>query len=162
MKVTVRCGSVAEVKKTIAVILLEAEAKAKDLSRHTVMVLDCSGSMSGSIDQLREDAVKYVQALNAKDFVSVIKFSGHGYAQLIAGPTECNKKGKDLLARSIDKEIYILNTTVFSEPLALSLETIKKLAGDKTVHNAILFTDGCPVPTRWSVAQETTKSMAIA
>lgn len=145
------------------VAILELEVTAPTPSqRHTTLVLDCSGSMTASIDDVREDSQKYIGSLNEDTFASVVIFSGHGRAKLIAGPTQCNAKGREMVNRAIKQEVKILDTTVFSEPLELALATVKRLAGDDTAHNVVLFTDGCPVPTKWNVDIERAKSFKVA
>lgn len=145
----------------VAILELEVTAPAPN-QRHTTLVLDCSGSMTASIDDVREDSQKYIGSLDENTFASVIIFSGHGRAKLIAGPTQCNAKGREMVNRAIKQEVKILDTTVFSEPLELALATVKRLAGDDTAHNVVLFTDGCPVPTKWNVDIERSKAFKVA
>src|SRR5687768_5503958 len=109
----------------VAVVMIETEAVQTPKQTHTVLVVDCSGSMAGSIDDARRDVGKYVSELGEKDFVSVIVFSGHGRSKLIAGPTRCDADGRTLVGRVVAKEVRIMDTTVYSEPLALTLETVK-------------------------------------
>lgn len=126
------------------------------------MVVDCSGSMRDAIDDVRNHLAKFMVELGDTEYGSVIIFSGHDRAKLIAGPTQCNEQGRKLLMRAIEKEVRILDTTVFSEPLALCLETAMTLSGEDTVTNGVLFTDGCAVPTKWSIDREQEKSFEIA
>lgn len=158
---TVQVGKVPQINKHVAVVEIEASAPLPKTG-HTILVLDCSGSMAGSLDDVRRDSQKYVAEMGEKDFASVIIFSGHGTSRLIAGPTQCNPAGREMLKRAIEKEVRVLDTTVFSEPLAMTISTVSKLSGKDTVHNAVLFTDGCAVPTRWSVQTEAAKAIAAA
>jgi hypothetical protein len=162
LKITAQSGKSAHLNAHVAVLVIEAPTPATPKTNHTVLVLDTSGSMAGSIDQVRSDSRKYVSELGEEDFVSVIVFSGHGQSKLIAGPTQCNAEGRALVGRAIDMEVRIRDTTVFSEPLALTLATVKRLAGEDTAHNAVLFTDGCAVPTRWGVTEEQDKAISVA
>src|SRR3989338_1338699 len=66
-------------------------------ANHTVLVLDCSGSMAGSIADVSNDSQKYVAELPKKDYVSVIIFSGHGDSKCIAGPVQCTESGRKLM-----------------------------------------------------------------
>lgn len=157
----VQAGKVSQLNRTVAVVDL-AIAGAPLATHHTVLVLDCSTSMAGSIDQVREDSQRYVAELGDDDFVSVIIFSGHRTCKLIAGPTQTNAKGRKLVNTAIEREVRLIGTTVFSEPLQLVLETVKRQAGPNMAHNAVLFTDGCAVPTEWSVDQEQKKAIAVA
>lgn len=157
----VEAGKVPLVGRAVAVVDL-AITRATPSTHHTVLVLDCSTSMTGSIDRVREDSQRYVAELGDDNFVSVIIFSGHRTCKLIAGPTQTNAKGRELVGRAIEREVRLIGTTVFSEPLSLALETIKRQSGPDTVHNAVLFTDGCAVPTEWSVDQEQKKAIVVA
>jgi len=160
MEISVRAGGVS-IGGNVAVVELQIP-EAEEQSKHTMLVLDCSASMVGSIAYVRRDSQAYVDKVGADDFVSVIVFSGHGFAKLIAGPVQCTQSGKTLLKRAIQREVQTLNTTVFSEPLALSIETAKRLSGTDITHSAVLFTDGCAVPTRWGVETEHNKAFAAA
>lgn len=157
----VRSGSVPQIGRHVAVVKIAA-AKPEQRTGHTVLVLDASGSMAGSISDVNRDSRRFVAELPETDFVSVIVFSGHGRSKLIAGPTQCNAAGRKLVERAIEAEYHVMDTTVFSEPLQMTLETVQRLAGKDTVHNAVLFTDGCAVPTRWGVTAEHEKSFQVA
>lgn len=159
---TVQSGKIDGINKHIAVVTLSIGMPAKDRKNHNILILDCSGSMAGSIDDVRRDSQKYIEELGDKDFVSVIIFSGHGRAKLIVGPTQCNTLGRQFLKTAIQNEVKILDTTVFSEPLEMAVATVKRLTGPDTIHNAVLFTDGCPVPTKWSISSEETKTCEAA
>lgn len=158
----VQTGKIDAIGQNIAVIEVSVRVPEAKRKNHSILMLDCSASMTDSIEDVRKDGQKYVSELTENDFVSLIIFSGHGQARLIAGPTQCNAAGKEMLGRAIRHEVKILNTTVFSEPLEISIATVKKLSGPGIVHNAVLFTDGCPVPTRWSNVAEEAKSYDAA
>ncbi len=163
MKVTYSFGGVPGVINPVARISITNTGKAqKPARRHDILVLDCSQSMSGSIDDIRNDSQQYVNDLSSTDFVSVIIFSGHGTARRIAGPTQMNAIGKRLVSEAIKKHVRLIGTTVFSEPLLLALETAWDAAGEDLLHHAILFTDGNSVPTKWSVDTEKQKAIAQA
>ena len=129
---------------------------------HTILLIDCSGSMSESIDEVRKDTQAFVQEMDQTDIASVIIFSGHKTSKVIAGPTECTKNGRDILCKAIEKEVRILNTTVFSEPLGLAIETVRRHASPEMAHNTVLFTDGCAVPEKWDTQEEQRKSLNFA
>lgn len=161
MNFSLQAGQIGQVERNVAVLKIAIPNRA-NRTNHTMLIADCSGSMSGSIADVRSDLQRYVNGLDDGDFVSIIIFSGHNRARLIAGPTACNWTGKELLNRAIQADVRILDTTVFSEPLELAIETAQKLSGTDTVHNAILFTDGSAVPTRWSVTTEHNKALDAA
>lgn len=158
MNFTLQAGQIGQVERNVAIALPNRDHR----TNHTMLLADCSGSMSASIADVRNDLQRYVNGLDDGDFVSIIIFSGHNRARLIAGPTACNRSGKELLNRAIQADVRILDTTVFSEPLELAIDTAQKLSGTDTVHNAILFTDGSAVPTRWSVTIEHNKALDAA
>lgn len=118
--------------------------------------------MTASLPEVRHDSQEYIKCLGNEDWASVIIFSGHGTSKLIAGPTQCTTEGQTLLRRAIEREVRPIGTTVFSEPLELTFDTVKRLVGEDTVHNAVLFTDGCAVPTQWGVELEQQKAITIA
>lgn len=161
-KIEVHCGKIEQISRVVAMVKITGAKIKVPSTRHTMMVLDCSGSMTESIDEVRRDSCKFVTELSDDEYCSVIIFSGHGRARLIAGPTQTNKKGREMITKAIDDEVKILDTTVFSEPLEMVLKTAKKLAGADNAHNCVLFTDGCAVPTKWSAQKEQEKSFAVA
>lgn len=134
--------------------------KAKE-DRHMMLLVDCSGSMSPVIDDVRLHSEKFVAELGTKDFVSVIVFSGHGRAKTIAGPTRCDENGRKMVIKAIQENVRIMDTTVFSEPLELALKTVQSIANDAD-NQVTLFTDGCAVPNKWDVKKEQTKAEAAA
>lgn len=153
MNVTLQSGTVPQVGRHVAVVTIDAQSKAPS-KRHTILLLDCSGSMAGSIKDVGRDSIRFIKELGVQDYVSVIIYSGYRTAKLIAGPTPCTKDGRVLLGQAINAEVRVMNTTVFSEPLDKALATAKMLAQPDIGHNAVLFTDGCPVPTHWSNLEE--------
>jgi len=126
---------------------------------HQIVLVDCSGSMTPVIDEVRNDVLNLVKETQSDDYLSIVVFSGHDRARLIAGPTRCDPQGTTLLAKAVATHVRILDTTVFSEPLALVLETVTTYGATPLAqHAALLFTDGCAVPTKWSKAQEQEKA----
>ncbi len=164
MKFAVRGGKIGSLTdKNIAVLTLD-DLKSLQRARidHTIFVVDCSGSMAGVLSDLRDDLKGFMTELPEKEFASVVIFSGHGDARAIAGPTQCNTKGRSLLKAAIDNEVKVIGSTVFSEPLKVTLDTVKRLAGVEKFHNVVMLTDGCAVPTNWGVAEEQRRSVELA
>ena len=158
---SVEAGTVTQLGKSFITLQLQAKYSAKR-TNHTILLLDCSGSMANHIHDVKDDSIEYVESFGATDFVSVIIFSGHGQSALIAGPTQCNKLGKEMVVAAIRNKVRVLGTTVFSEPLEKTLDTVKGLMSVDTVHTVVLFTDGYAVPTEWSTNTEEVKSIAVA
>ena len=161
IKASLEIGYVLSLNKNIACVRMQTTNERPE-ANHTVLVLDCSGSMAGSIADVSNDSQKYVAELPKKDYVSVIIFSGHGDSKCIAGPVQCTESGRKLVIAAIKREVRVISTTVFSEPLALTLTTVKKSFDKNVMHNAVLFTDGCAVPDLWTKETEQVKSFGVA
>jgi hypothetical protein len=161
IKAKVEIGYVLSLNQNIACVRMESPNERPGVN-HTVLVLDCSGSMAGYIEDVSNDSQKYVAEFPKKDYVSVIVFSGHRDSKLIAGPVQCTESGRKLVIAAIQREVRVMSTTVFSEPLALTLTTAKKLLEKNVMHNAVLFTDGCAIPDLWTREEEQRKSLNIA
>ncbi len=146
-------GLVPVLNKPMAIVRVTAPVAKPDL-QHDVLVLDCSGSMYDSLESVKLDARTFVATLDDSHFVSVVVFSGHGTAKRIAGPVRCDTLGKGILDQAIKRDVYIMNTTVFSEPLDLVLENLRQAQTASMASQAILFTDGCAVPTKWGIDKE--------
>jgi hypothetical protein len=146
----------------MAILRLTPGKQIRPKGDHTLLLVDVSASMAGNIDSVREDAQKVVAKLSNSDYLSVIIFSGHDTARLIVGPVKADRQGKTLLNKAIREQIQIMNTTVFSEPLKLALSHLQQNSLDGVVHQAILFTDGCAVPTRSTVQAEHNKAYKVA
>lgn len=140
--------------------LIPGQTKRASL-RHEVLALDCSGSMYGSLHEVVDHTRQYVDSCDDSHYVSVIVFSGHNRSRLIVGPTRCDVSGKSLIGKALDG-VGIMDLTVFSEPLELTLEHLKSVSIDDMAHQAILFTDGCAVPTKWGVGEEHRRAFAAA
>jgi hypothetical protein len=156
-----RSGTIPQINKHGILLQFGITPEKKKGDRHLMLVIDCSGSMSSVIDDVRRDTEKFVAELGKDDFASVVIFSGHGRAKAIAGPTRCDEQGRKMVIKAIKEEVRILDTTVFSEPLELALKTIQKIADDAE-NMAVLFTDGCAVPSKWDVKKEQNKAEAAA
>lgn len=150
----------------MAILRLTPGKQVRPKGDHTVLLIDVSASMAGVIDSVKEDGQKVVAKLADTDYLSVITFSGDSTdeppARLIIGPTKADRQGKTLLNKAIREQVEIMNTTLFSEPLKLTLSHLRQNSLDGVAHQAILFTDGCAVPTRTTVKTEQTKAYEIA
>lgn len=161
MNIIASVGEVPHIGKHIAVVRLTEKRTTDERVHHTTLLLDCSGSMAHAIDQVRRDSVRFVEGLSEEEYVSVIAFSGHKEARLLAGPTKCDKDGKALVSGAIDAGVRIIGVTVFSEPLALALEAVRRKSVQGLAHSAVLFTDGCAVPQHWDVAEEQQRALHV-
>lgn len=159
--ISARSGNIQQISKFGVLLQLGVKPQQPKADHHMQLVIDCSGSMSSVIDDVRRDTEKFVAELDKTDFVSVVIFSGHGRAKTIAGPTRCDDTGRKMVIKSIHEHVKILDTTVFSEPLELALKTVQKIAGDAE-NMVTLFTDGCAVPTKWDAKTEQGKTATAA
>ena len=116
---------------------------------HNIHILDRSGSMSNSINELIENVKQIIESISNNDYISIVWFSGAGqYKTLIKGAK------KDItLFKLLDSIKYTLGCTCFSEPLQEVGEIINDLKEICPNFNVTLFTDGQPV-TPWSEDEE--------
>ncbi|MBI4433483.1 VWA domain-containing protein, partial [Candidatus Uhrbacteria bacterium] len=159
VQATVEIGKVGE--RHVAYVELTAKGR-KPGTRHTNLEIDTSGSMSGVIQDVAKDTTQFVYTLGPDEHVSINVFSGHDEARCIGGPTRCDEEGKKLLARAIAREVHVRSNTVFSEALRAALDVIQRFDSEDTVHNVVLFTDGCAVPSKWNPAEEERRACALA
>jgi len=154
-QIEVQAGNISQINQHVAVVTVPVPSPA-ERKKHSVLVLDCSLSMVGSIYQVREDAMKFVTRAKETEYISVVIFSGHGDADLIAWPKLCNEAGKSIIKSAINKRVRCIGLTVFSEPLKKVLDTVRQLAreGFGVFHNVVLFTDGQAVTTEWNESEE--------
>jgi uncharacterized protein YegL len=123
---------------------------------HHILIIDRSGSMSGSINPLIDQAIKVVQRIEDNDVLSVGWFSGIGqYSFVIRGA----KKG-EIAEAMLNNLRSIIGLTCFSESIQESAKVAEDFASmvDQTV--VTLFTDGQPV-TNWSEAEELKRCQTI-
>ncbi len=159
--VALSCGIVPLIDRVMAVLEITPEVN-RARFRHNVLVLDCSGSMWSSIESVKTDACQFINELDENNYVSVVIFSGHDRAKLLTGPVLCRANGRQVLVQAIRQGVHIMDTTVFSEPLELVLEHLNRLSDDHIASQAVLFTDGRAVPTRWGLETEETKALVAA
>jgi hypothetical protein len=119
---------------------------------HHIHILDRSGSMQGSINQLIGNVQQSFEIIGEDDYLSIIWFSSpNQYKTLVKGA----RKTDDIrgLLNSIR---FVLGTTCFSHPLKEAKTIIDDLHTICANFSVTLFTDGNPV-VPWSVAEEKTK-----
>lgn|GEM_PF-3249065 len=161
LEITCELGSAPFFSGTIAKVVLEDTTSNNVNPIHWTLLLDVSGSMGWALTQVKRDASSFIASLPEDSYVSVAVFSGHGQARLIGRTTSCTQAGKDNLARLIEK-IDTLSTTVFSEGLHVVENAAHNLSNKSYRRRVILFTDGCPVPEKWSYSEEERRSRALA
>lgn len=122
---------------------------------HHTFIIDCSGSMSYELPQIRKDLFnKIATILKPQDAVSIIWFSGRGQygvlleAYSINSLTELNK-----VKSLIDKYLTPQGLTAFKEPLIELKELISRVRKENKdmVHTMMFLTDG--YDNQWSTKE---------
>ncbi|HEY8096635.1 MAG TPA: vWA domain-containing protein [Methylobacter sp.] len=125
---------------------VKAPAKPIDVQTNHILVIDCSGSMSGDLPQIREQLKrKLPKLLKDGDTVSIIWFSGRSEfgvlleAEPVATLTDLN----DVNA-AIDRWLRPVGLTGFKEPLEEVPNLIGRIAKkNKGVFSLFFMSDGC-------------------
>jgi len=139
-------------KKTVVCISHKMQPAKENLAvnqLHHIHVLDRSGSMSDSINQLIDNVEATLEKIDANDFVSVLWFSGKGQHKTVIKGAKNDESLKTVL-NSLRSTVGL---TCFSEVLHDVNEIIADLAMICPNFNVTFFTDGCPV-VDWSIAEE--------
>jgi hypothetical protein len=119
--------------------------KTEPLPTHHVAVIDCSGSMSGELPELRKQLAQQLPfLLSPGDFFSLIWFSGRSEAGVALDHVSVKSiKDIDKLQKTLEKWLRPIGMTGFVEP-ALLAENLLKEDLRKSVRKSLLFlSDGC-------------------
>ncbi len=161
-QVAMSAGYVPEIGQWMAVLSMKPASNRPASLRHTVLVLDCSLSMIDELASMKHHAQDFVRERSEDEYLSAVVFSGHGRARLLAGPVKCDEAGQHQLCQAIQQGVVPMDTTVFSEPLELVLRHLSSAHLSGMTNQAVLFTDGCAVPTQWDASTETSKALTAA
>lgn len=114
---------------------------------HHVLIIDCSGSMSGDLPKIREQLKKKLpRLLQEKDLISVVWFSGKGQHGVLFEaepvPTLADLK---IVNTAIDRWLKPIGLTGFKEPLEDAGKLVAGVAKRHPSHAPSLFfmSDGC-------------------
>lgn len=129
-----------------------APAKPVEVPVNHIAVIDCSGSMSGELPQIREQLKKKLpKLLKEKDTVSIVWFSGKGQfgTLLEAEPVATLADLKDVNA-SIDRWLKPVYLTGFKEPLEEVSGLVERVSKKRpgTSFSLFFMSDGCD--NQWS------------
>lgn len=116
-----------------------------------VVVIDCSGSMSGDLPKLREQLKKKIpHLLAAKDTLSVLWFSGRGeFGTLLEAEPLASLKDLQRTNELIDRWLRPVGLTGFKEPLEEVTRLVERVRKSKDAPFSLFFmTDGCD--NQWS------------
>lgn len=120
---------------------------------HHIHILDRSGSMAYSINQLIDNVQKTIEVIGEDDLLTIIWFSSVGQHR-----TVLKGANKMLEMTAILNSLRsVIGCTCFSDPLK-EVNTILDEIGDLAPVSVTLFTDGQPV-VPWGVPEEERKCM---
>lgn len=111
-----------------------------------VVVLDCSGSMSGDLPKVRDQLkTKLPKLLGEQDSISIIWFSGRGeFGALLEGEPVATLKDLSDVQKAIDRWIRPIGLTGFKEPLEEAAKLIEQVQKNRPGLFSLFFmSDGC-------------------
>lgn len=123
-----------------------------DIPTNHVVVIDCSGSMSGDLPKIREQLKrKLPKLLGEKDTISIVWFSGRNQFGVLleAEPVATLADLKDVNA-AIDRWLRPIGLTGFRDPLVECTTLVARVAKKKpgTIFSLFFMSDGCD--NEWS------------
>ena len=142
------------VAKGLTLVTVEVpKTKAVEVKQPTnhIAIIDCSGSMYGSLPLIRTHLKnKLPQLVQAGDTVSLVWFSGRGEYGMLAEKVKVND-ANDLnrLNGAIDRWLQPMSLTGFVEPLRTTLDLVKK--DTNGVYSLFFMTDG--YDNQWSESE---------
>lgn len=142
-------------KKRVLVEVTSEKEKIVKQQFHHIHVLDRSGSMANSINQLIDNVKETIRATSDNDIFSLIWFSGVGeFRTIIKGA-----KKSDNLYTLLETLKSTLGATCFSDPINEIEIIVNELKTFCPNISVTFFTDGCPV-VPWSYDEEKRKIFA--
>lgn len=130
----------------------KAAAKPVETDSNHILVIDCSGSMTGELPKIREQLKKKLpKMIKENDTVSIVWFSGKGeFGTLIEGEKVATLKDLKDVNSQIDRWIKPIGLTGFKEPL-VEVEALVGRVGAKYPNNAFsLFFMSDGVDNQWN------------
>lgn len=129
-------------------IVLETEDTTKAtvvVRQNHILIIDVSGSMSGSLKQIREQLKMVIpKIINPDDTLTLMWFSGRNEAGIVLDAVKISTLAdiKDYY-NAIDKYIIPVGMTSFSKPVKLLVDVINNLnVLNNNVNNLLFLTDG--------------------
>lgn len=116
---------------SIVTIKLAQETSTIAIPTHRIMVVDCSGSMSGELPKLRKQLKnKLTLMVEPNDSLSIIWFSGSGQCGVVFDDIQISSAA-DLskVHTAIDRFLVPVGLTAFTPPLEKVLEVIANASG---------------------------------
>ena len=131
-----------------------------------IVIIDCSGSMSGELSQIRQQLKnKLPKLLNEQDTVSIIWFSGKGqFGTLIEAEPVATLADLQGVNKAIDRWLKPIGLTGFKEPLQEAQALTKRVAQKTGSHifNLFFMSDGCDNQWRRSDILSTIEALSVA
>ena len=109
---------------------------------HHIVVIDCSGSMSGELPRIREQLNdKLVSLLGPDDAISIIWFSGRGQCDVLREAVQVGPAELQNLRAAVNRWLVPVGLTGFKEPIELAGEVMRRLRakGGTTRRTAVFF-----------------------
>ena len=123
------------------------KAAAVDVATNHIVVIDCSGSMSWELRNIREQLKKKLpKLLGPKDTISIIWFSGRGECGvLLEAEPVATLKDLTTVNQAIDRWLNPIGMTGFKEPIQEVSKLIAKLKTKSPgyVFSLFFMSDGC-------------------
>jgi hypothetical protein len=125
----------------------KAPAKPAKVPTNHILVIDCSGSMSGDLPQIRAQLKKKLpKMLDETDTISIIWFSGTGqHGVLLENEPVATLTDLKTVEAAIDRWLRPQGLTAFEGPLSESANVITRIqkARPGSVFSLIFMSDGC-------------------
>lgn len=126
---------------------------------HNLLILDRSGSMTGSMNQLIDNVISAVDEMREQDLISILWFSGVGQREFVVRAKCLYERDKKDIKLLLERLKSTVGLTCFSESFALANQLIEDESVVCQNYNVLFFTDGQPV-TPWSSQEEVGKLMS--
>jgi len=124
-----------------------APAKPVEVPTNHLVIIDCSGSMSGDLPKIREQLKKKLPRLiGDKDTLSVIWFSSRGeFGTLIEAEPVSTLADLNDVNKAIDRWLRPVGMTGFKEPLEEASKLVERVGKKRpgSVFSLFFMSDGC-------------------
>lgn len=120
----------------------KVEEKKLPESIHHIQILDRSGSMWGSINQLMEDCKKTITQMHETDYYTVIWFSSAGEFRTVLKGIKNDEANREASFRVLDSLKHTVGCTCFSESVKETETIVDELTALCPNFSVTLFTDG--------------------
>jgi len=124
---------------------------------HHIQMLDRSGSMYESLNELIDNVQKTFDVMGKNDLITIVWFSSKGeFRTLVKGM----KKSPELI-KKMDELRHTVGLTCFSDPIKEVKTIVEEMYSLCPNINITLFTDGQPCGIPWSLEEEVKISLDL-